>query len=133
MRPVQHWLRLAAFLVVLGALSGALAHAQGDKASNNKGKIEGTKWSSLPADIKGAKLPAGILKLEFAKDGKLVYRVGPMDYTGTYKLGAGDKVTLQLDKELAGRKDHEESVVIKGNRLTMTDSDGTSLTFELMK
>src|SRR5206468_2705913 len=103
---------------------------KGDGASNNKGKIEGTKWSSVETEVKGVKLPAGSLKLEFAKDGKLVYQAGPVSFTGKYSLGEGDKVTFHLDKELAGKKEHIEDVAIKGDRLKMTDSDGTSVTFE---
>jgi len=34
---------------------------------------------------------------------------------------------------LAGRKNHVEKVVINGDRLTMTDSDGTQLTFDKTK
>jgi hypothetical protein len=103
--------------------------------SNNKGKIEGTKWSSLATTMnvknQGMQtIPAGALTLEFSSDYKLVYRAGPMTMTGTYSLGMGDYVTLKLDKELDGRKTHTEKVVISGDRLTMTDSDGTALTFE---
>jgi hypothetical protein len=53
-----------------------------------------------------------------------------MTYTGRYSLGAGDGVTLLLDQALAGRRTHIESVSVTGNRLTMTDADGTGLTFE---
>ena len=49
--------------------------------------------------------------------------------TGTYSLGWGDYVTLKFD-HIEGRQNHTEKVVITGDRLTMTDSDGTSLSFE---
>jgi hypothetical protein len=104
-----------------------------DDKSDNKGKIEGTKWSSLAATVRGQTVPAGTLKLEFAKDGKLVYNTPLGTFNGTYELGAGPKVTLKLDKELAGSKKHEETVVIKDGKLTMSDSDGTSMTFEKAK
>src|SRR5262249_2624151 len=81
-------------------------------ASKNKGKIEGTKWSSQSAVVKGQSLPAGALKLEFRSDGSLVYQAGPVTYTGRYSLGMGDYVTLKLDQDLAGRKSHSEKVVI---------------------
>jgi hypothetical protein len=42
----------------------------------------------------------------------------------------GDNVTLNLDQELSGRKTHVEKVTISGDQLTMTDSDGTALTFK---
>src|SRR5262245_47696250 len=102
-------------------------------ASDNKGKIEGTKWVSVPANVKGRNVPAGALKLEFAKDGSMVYEVGPTKYTGKYSLGVGSAVTFKLDQELAGQKNHREKVVIKGDQMTVADSDGTSLTFEKVK
>jgi hypothetical protein len=101
--------------------------------SNNKGKIEGTKWVSQATVQKGTNIPAGALQLEFSSDGKLVYRAGQQTFTGTYSLGMGDYVTLNLDQNLAGRKTHSEKVSISGDQLTMTDSDGTSLTFTKMK
>jgi hypothetical protein len=142
MRPLQGSVRLAALGAVLAALAGAapggLAYGgdkkKGDGASNNKGKIEGTKWSSVETTVKETKLAAGTLKLEFGKDGKLAYRIagpkGEVTFTGKYSLGEGDKVTFHLDKELAGKKEHIEDVSIQGDRLKMTDSDGTSVTFE---
>jgi hypothetical protein len=101
--------------------------------SNNAGKIEGTKWKSLAANIKGQQIAAGLLSLEFSKDGKMVYRAGPQTFTGTCSLGQGDSVTFHLEQQLAGRRDHTETITIAGDRLTMTDADGTSLTFERVK
>ena len=115
--------------LVQGALCLALLCALG--CSSNKGKIEGTKWSSLAGTVKGQAFPDGIVGLEFGNDMKLVYKIGPMTYTGTYSLGMGSNVTLKLDQELpgTGRKDHVEKVTIDGDKLTMTDSDGTTLSF----
>jgi hypothetical protein len=96
--------------------------------SNNKGKIEGTKWSNDAVSILGKDLPAGRIKLDFNADGKLVYDVKEK-YTGTYSLGMGSIVTLNLDHDLAGSKRHAERIVINGDKLTMTDSNGTALTF----
>lgn len=101
--------------------------------SNNKGKIEGTKWSSQATTIKGNAIPAGALTLEFTRDGKVTYTAGPMTYTGKYSLGWGDTVTLRLDQDLAGSKTHRERVTIANDQLTMRDSDGTSLTFDKVK
>jgi hypothetical protein len=98
-------------------------------ASDNKGKIEGTKWSSQAATIKGNNLPAGALTLEFTTGGRLIYGAGFTTFTGTYSLGMGSNVTLNLDQELAGRKTHVQKVSISGDQLTMRDSDGTSMTF----
>jgi len=121
-------------LVGFGGLTlGAQDKDKGKKPSSNKGKIEGTKWNSLEAIIKGKKIPAGALKLEFSKDGKLVYTASVVKFTGTYELGEGDTVTFHLDQELAGNKKHIEKIAISGTRLIMTDSDGTSLTFKKVK
>jgi len=101
--------------------------------SSNKGKIEGTKWTSLAATVKGLQVPEGSLGLDFGADKKLVYKIPGQTITGTYSLGMGDNVTLNLDQELAGRKAHVEKVSISGDTLTMTDSDGTSVKFKRVK
>lgn len=115
---VLRLLPLAAILLVCGC------------GSNNKGKIEGTKWSSTASAIKGKSLPAGALRLDFGSDGHLVYSAGFIRMTGTYTLGTGDYVTMHLDQPLQGRKDHTERMVIQGDQLTMTDSDGTQIMFQ---
>lgn len=112
------------------ALVAATALLAAGCSSSNKGKIEGTKWTSEPATVKGRTIPAGMMGLEFKADGGLVYKIGPMSLTGTYTLGSGNTVTFHLNQELAGRKDHQEKVAINGNRMTVTDSDGTELTFQ---
>jgi hypothetical protein len=119
--PCVHFLLLASLLFV------------DTTKSNNKGKIEGTKWTSLATTVKGSAIPADALKLEFSKDGKLIYKAGPKTLTGTYSLGMADTVTLKFTEELAGRKDHDETIKIVGDQLTMTDSDGTAVTFKKVK
>lgn len=98
--------------------------------SRNKGKIEGTKWTSIPSVVKGKNLPGGILGLEFGKDGTLTYRIVKMSFQGSYIVGGANRVTLFLEEPLAGSKTHVEDITVDGDRLTMTDSDGTALTFE---
>lgn len=107
----------------------ALAAAAAGCSSNNKGKIEGTKWVSVPQTVKGQSLPDGFFKLDFAADKKVTYQVGPMTYTGKYSLGSGDMVTLNFDQDLAGRKQHMQTVKISGNEMVMSDMDGTSAKF----
>jgi hypothetical protein len=97
--------------------------------SNNKGKIEGTKWTNDAGTVDGKAVPANFIRLEFGSDGKLTYDLTLIKYTGTYSLGMGDTVTLNLDQELAGRKQHAEKVSINGDKLTMSDSNGSGLTF----
>ena len=55
---------LAALLLVCGC------------SSNNKGKLAGTKWTSVASTVKGVPFPAGTLQLEFGSDGSLVYTDG---------------------------------------------------------
>ena len=129
---------LAALITLAGFSASGSALGVQDKgkdkgASANKGKIEGTKWSSVEATVKGTKIAAGLLTLEFGKDGKLVYVAGAAKFTGTYELGEGDTATFHLDQALAGNKKHIEKIAISGTRLIMTDSDGTSLTFKKVK
>jgi hypothetical protein len=104
-------------------------------SSSNKGKIEGTKWTSLAATVKGKALPDGFSELHFGPDGhSVVYKAGSSDpYGGSYSLGMGSAVTLTLDRELEGRKIHVEKITIDGDQLTMTDSDGMQLTFQRAK
>jgi hypothetical protein len=99
-------------------------------SSNNKGKIEGTKWSCLAQIVEGKQVPEGFLKVEFGSNGKLVYEAGPNRFTGTYTLGSGDRVNLHLDQELAGRKSHHQTVKINGNELEMIDWNGTAAKFK---
>ncbi|WP_157369801.1 META domain-containing protein [Zavarzinella formosa] len=97
--------------------------------STNKGKIEGTKWTSNATTIQGKTVPAGALTLSFGADGKLVYTGGQTIWTGKYSLGMGDYVTFNTDQDLGGHKSNAERISINGNVLTMKDSDGTSITF----
>jgi hypothetical protein len=99
-------------------------------ASNNKGKIEGTKWSSLRATKENASLPAGTLKMEFHSDGKLVYQLSRQTYLGTYSLGSGDSVTMTFERAVSGRKSHTGKIKIVDNQMTVTESDGSSILFE---
>jgi hypothetical protein len=99
-------------------------------SSSNKGRIEGTKWTSLAATVKGEALPAGARSLEFRKDGKMVYTVGSQPCNGTYALGLGPTVTFNLENEVDGRKIHPQKIVLDGDQLTMTDPDGSAVTFQ---
>lgn len=102
-------------------------------SSNNKGRIEGTKWSSLAATVQGVTLPAGARYLEFGPDGKLVYKADTEPLHGTYALGLGPAVTFNLEKEVNGRKIHAQKVVIDGDRLTLTDPDGSEVAFQRLR
>jgi hypothetical protein len=103
-------------------------------SSNNKGKIEGTAWKSLPVSgdefEDGQGMPAGAVKIEFTKDGT-VYLRGPIGrFDGKYTLGSGDWVTLHLERPLDGKTTHRERVIINGNLMTMTGRGGASVSFE---
>ena len=92
-------------------------------SSNNTGKIEGT-WTSLATKIKGMEVTSGRASLQFTKGGKVTFSANGRTWSGTYSLGMGDGVTMNFDRELAGRKSHYETITIKDNILTMTDSVG---------
>lgn len=114
--------RAAALAVVCVVLTGC--------SSNNKGKIEGSKWVSISQLVKGQMLPEGALALDFRVDGTLTYKAGPQTFTGKYTLGSGDRVNLYLDQPLAGSKKHVETVKINANELEMIDLDGTAAKFK---
>jgi hypothetical protein len=120
MRPAR--ILLIAMLAVLPFLAGC--------SSNNKGKIEGTSWTSTQTNIKGASVPAGHAQLTFHANGKLFYYVGDNTYSGSYSLGIGDTVILNFDQNVVGRKTHHQRIVINGKKLTLIDSDGTTVVFE---
>ena len=108
--------------VVLAATCIALAGC----SSNNKGQVEGTKWSSHGQLVGGKQLKDGEMTLEFKPDGGLVLAIGLDTYAGTYSLGSGDKVTFHLDKPLDGNKKHIKTIQVAGNDLHVTDRNGTT-------
>ena len=113
------------------SLVAVLALATG--CSSNKGKIEGTKWTSQAATVKGKPVIAGFVQLEFTKDDKVTLKRDTDTFTGSYSLGMSSTVTLHLDQELSGSKIHAEKIVITGDTLTMTDYDGTQISFQRAK
>jgi hypothetical protein len=98
--------------------------------SKNKGKLEGTKWSSQTLTMKGQTIPAGSIRFEFTRDGRLTYWILNTSYTGRYSLGWGDYVTLNLDQPLEGSKTHRQKIVVRGDTMQLIDTDGTSITFD---
>jgi hypothetical protein len=123
---------------VIGLLVVVAALAVVGCESTNKGKIEGTKWSSNAVSIHGQKLGSGKCELEFYKDGTMDFSAtDPNGYRkvfpGRYSLSLGDLVVITFDQEVAGMKTHTERVSISKGELTMTDSDGTKLVFSRLK
>jgi hypothetical protein len=118
----SRWLTNLSLLLLIMLMTGC--------SSKNKGKIEGTTWSSQATSVKGTPIPEGFVKLVFGADGSLTYRMGPLTYKGKYSLGMGDNVTMTFDQELEGKKTHVEKISINGDQLTMTDSDGTQVQFK---
>lgn len=96
--------------------------------SSNKSKIEGT-WSSVAATINGEDHPEGVRRLQFGKDGHLFYTVLGKLYKGSYSLGMGPAVTFTLEQDLDGRKIHAHRIMIEGEQLTLSSSDGSKLAF----
>ena len=102
-------------------------------ASNNKGKLEGTKWESKAATFDGVAVPAGIIKLDFSKNENLLFRIADKIYKGTYELGEGDEVTFSFEEELDGEKVHVETITIRSDTLIVIDDDGVSISFDRAK
>lgn len=100
-------------------------------SSNNKGKLEGTKWNSQAFTPQGGKpVPAGIVTYEFATDGRLTYRIMDQSYTGRYSLNSGDYVTLHLDQALGGSRTLRQRIIVRDTTMQLIDTDGTSVMFD---
>ena len=112
------WALAAALLVAVAGCSG------------NKGKIEGTKWVSQTATVKGQELPPGARQIHFDKDGHLLFIANAKPYKGSYALGMGPAVTFTLEEDWQGRKIHPEKVIVEGDRLVLTDADGSEIPFQ---
>jgi uncharacterized protein (TIGR03066 family) len=98
--------------------------------SSNRGKIVG-KWESTGGNVP---LQPGVRRtLEFTADGTLTYTTdagySSRTVTGRYSLWMGDAVNITFDQDVAGHKQHRETVTIRGDELTMKDSDGKYMTF----
>src|SRR5260370_35341866 len=96
---------------VVGLLIVALALAAVGCDPTNKGKIEGTKWSSNEGTIRGQKLSSGKIVLEFFKGGNMSFS-GPDPkgnyklYSGRYPFAMGTIVVLDFAQQLPGRTTH---------------------------
>jgi len=108
------------------------------EASNNKGKLEGTKWSSDALQVQDQKMPAGMMVVEFNKDGTVVQTLNPPKgpaetKKGVYSLGSGDDVTIENDSQDRKTKMKETAqLVINGDTMTVTFKQG-SMTFTRVK
>jgi hypothetical protein len=123
-------------LVVKFAFLACLLLATGC-SSNNKGKLEGTKWVNVAGKIKvkgvDQDLPGGLIKLEFRTDGTFAFAYPGETRTGKYSLGFGDYVTMNFDKALEGQREHRQKIIVNGDTLALIDSDGTTLNFSKQK
>src|SRR5262245_20112932 len=94
--------RVLVVLAVTVTLTGAGCE------SNNKGKIEGTKWKGTIAAV-----PGSSMQMEFLADGRLnLYLFAPgvrKTIAGKWSLSMGDYVDLtDLSEPLSGRTSHRE-------------------------
>lgn len=93
--------------------------------SNNKGKIEGTKWVSKAGKVEDEKIKAGQITLEFGDAGVIRAFSFETAVQGKYSLGAGDKVSIEFEDEVMGEKKHSARISIEGDTLTFSDSSGS--------
>lgn len=96
----------------------------GCSSSNNKGKIEGTTWTSLPQLVQGQPAADGFLSISFGADRTFSYKIGDSTLTGKYSIGSGDKVTLFYDKPVAKKTKHVHTFKVREQELEMTDEEG---------
>jgi len=107
--------------------------------SNNKGKLEGTKWSSKAFSIPGpnntmVEVEAGMVTVEFKGDMSFTMDAtlpsGKDNISGKYSFGPGDKVNLEPDKASKGTpKKLTVEVAVKGDEMTLSGLGTTSLAF----
>jgi hypothetical protein len=136
-------------LVVLGLVLGAPGCSSKDKnqvatddgsandkkkveQSSNKGKIEGTKWSSEAGSINGRAQAPGAFRLEFGKDGSLVGQMPAGPFKGTYSLEEGDWVKVELKETRMLGKNPSGQVTIDGDKLTLKCGE-TRIVFDRVK
>jgi hypothetical protein len=115
-------------LLILGGI-GLVSHLDSTGPSDNKGIIEGTRWSHRGGRYGGIEIPRGGLTMDFSTDGRITVAVLHNQINGTYTLGSGKRVTFHLDEAVSGRKEHQQKITIDGDELTMDDSDGTRHVF----
>lgn len=96
-------------------------------SSNNKGKIEGTKWK-----LRGG-MPGSELIYEYGSDGRITVGNGAVQITGTYSLGAGDRIRMTMDQAIDGHTQLTTNATITGDVMTCVDPDGTTLMFDRVK
>src|SRR5262245_45778251 len=96
--------------------------------SENKGKLEGTRWSSEAGQVtnnaavmgpREVTLRAGYMELDFQKDGTLFYIINNKLHRGKYTLGMGSVVRFDLEEPIAGMKTHSEKINVDGRTMTM--------------
>lgn len=119
--PLKHRFRV---LVFLGLAFGVLGCA-----SNNKGKIEGTKWKSQSVIVNGFKLPPiPFERWEFRTDGSVTRNManGLGVFTGRYSLGFGDSISIKWDDPTDLQTDTKQ-FVISGEQLTIIDANNDQM------
>jgi hypothetical protein len=110
-------------------------------ASNNKGKLEGTKWSSKAASLLAldgktkVELPEGAVLVEFKADKTFSQKGTRQDLqvpaaTGKYEFGPGDDVMLEVDDApIPALKKVTLKVAVKGDEMTLKHPLGAPMTF----
>ncbi len=102
-------------------------------SSQNRGKIEGTKWTNLAADVHNNPVPRDLIQIEFFPDGKLRYVIDQKEHGGSYSFGTRHYVFFRLDPPVEMISGYWEEVLLADRRLTLKDASGTALVFERLE
>lgn len=125
-RPVRFLLLLCLFLA---SGCGLLPQAP----SNNKSKLEGTRWVNEPGQFAGKHFIAGAFTLDFRGDNTFYWRFSDQIFTGSFSYGPGDLVYFTLTSPFMGRTDWKEVITISGDVMVMGGEDGITITFNRYK
>lgn len=97
--------------------------------SNNKGKLEGTRWVNEPGVFVGIPLIRGAFTMDFRGDGTFYWRFSDKTFTGTFSYGPENLIFFTLSEPFLNRTDWKEHITISGDTMIMGGEDGITLNF----
>jgi uncharacterized protein (TIGR03067 family) len=115
------------------ALAGGGCGFMPQSGSNNKGKLEGTRWVNEPGPFAGIHFIRGAFILDFRGDGTFFWRFSDQTFTGTFSYGPDNLIFFNLSKPFLNRTDWKENITISGDTLIMGGEDNLTITFNRYK